>query len=77
MCGDEDLFKTMTVSSNLKLNLACQTSADVKGKGTVHLSVSGDKGDRLIEFKDTLYVPDFRTNFVSVAKITRTRSYFS
>ncbi|XP_012155337.1 uncharacterized protein LOC105664634 [Ceratitis capitata] len=47
-----------------------QACADVKGKGTVQLRVAGGMGERQIEFKNTLFVPDLRTNLISVAKIT-------
>lgn len=70
LCGDYDRFDTMSESSNVKLNLASQASTQVKGRGIVHLPVSSNNGYKLFEFKDTLYVPDLRTNLISVAKIT-------
>lgn len=70
LCGDKNLFKTFIATSKTKLNLASQASAEVKGKGVVHVSVANDSGDELVEFKETLYVPDLRTNLISVAKIT-------
>jgi len=52
------------------LKLASQASTDVKGYGAVRLSVIGNSSPRLIEFNNTLFVPDLRTNLISVAKIT-------
>ncbi|CAD6208554.1 GSCOCG00010547001-RA-CDS, partial [Cotesia congregata] len=70
LCGDQECFKSMSESSNIKLILASQASTQVKGKGVVHLPVSSSSGYKVYEFKDTLYVPDLRTNLISVAKIT-------
>ncbi|XP_036345982.1 uncharacterized protein LOC118755242, partial [Rhagoletis pomonella] len=70
LCGDVSSFSFISKSSKAKLNLASQACADVKGKGIVQLRVAGDDGERQIEFKNTLFVPDLRTNLISVAKIT-------
>lgn len=70
LCGDKERFKLIEKSDKVKLNLASEAFAEVKGKGVVHVSVASDKGPRLIEFKDTLYVPNLRMNLISIAKIT-------
>lgn len=33
------------------------------------ISAATDEGKRLVEFRNTLYVPDLRSNLISVAKI--------
>uniref|UniRef100_W8B6G9 Retrovirus-related Pol polyprotein from transposon TNT 1-94 n=1 Tax=Ceratitis capitata TaxID=7213 RepID=W8B6G9_CERCA len=71
LCGDKYMFKMMKMSPKAKLNLASQqASADVRGKGSVHLSVIGADGQRVAEFQNTLFVPELRTNLISVAQIT-------
>lgn len=66
LCGEKDLFEDFESFSKVKLNLASQASAEVIGKGVVKLQVS----DQIFQFKNTLFVPDLRSNLVSVAKIT-------
>lgn len=68
LCGNEELFTdTKNVSSGLKL--ANSTTTKVKAMGDVKITATVDKGDRNIRLMDTLYVPDLRTNLLSVAKI--------
>lgn len=72
LCGSDVLFNTINKASNVRLNLASDATIEVKGEGEVCISVSSDKGKgkKLIEFRDTLYVPNLRSNLISVAKIT-------
>lgn len=70
LCGDEDRFQSIGKCENGRLNLASQACAEVKGRGIVTMSVASNRGPRVIEFKDTLFVPDLRTNLISVTKIT-------
>lgn len=69
LCGDPERFLSISESPRMKLNLASQACAEVRGKGTVRVSVINDDSQKVIEFKDTLYVPDLRANLISVAKI--------
>lgn len=69
LCGDGKLFRSMGDSLKTRLKTS-DASAEIKGKGVVHISVSSDKGKKVLEYKDTLYVPELRTNLISVAKIT-------
>lgn len=70
LCGDRDSFDSLYLPAQGKLKLANQSSTDVQGCGAVKMSVTGDTSPRLIRFDNTLYVPDLRTNLISVAKIT-------
>lgn len=70
LCGDKDSFKYLNASTYGKINLASQASNKIKGKGTVGLSVANGKDLRSVEFLDTLFVPELRSNLISVAKIT-------
>lgn len=69
LCGDLSLFISINKSTNCKLNLASHASAEVKGTGVVQISASCEMKNRLIEFNNTLYVPDLRTNLISVSRI--------
>lgn len=51
------------------LNLANKGSTNVKGKGTVTLQINTDKEKRNIKLENTLYMPDLRSNLMSVSKI--------
>ncbi|GBP28155.1 Retrovirus-related Pol polyprotein from transposon TNT 1-94 [Eumeta japonica] len=70
LCGDKQLFKSFNEETNGRINLASQASSEIKGKGTVNLLVSNGKQLRSVGFSNTLFVPDLRSNLVSVAKIT-------
>lgn len=70
LCADEDVFSSMSKSTKITLNLASQASAKVEGTGLVILAVPSSDGQRSIELKNTLFVPDLRTNLISVSKIT-------
>lgn len=54
LCGDRDHFNSFEASDKARLNLASEASAEIKGKGVVHVSVANDCGHRLMEFKDPL-----------------------
>lgn len=40
LCGDEELFESINDSSKIKLNLASQASAEVKGNDVVSVAVT-------------------------------------
>lgn len=62
-------FKNIETITGI-LKLASNVTTEVKGKGIVRMSASNGKSSQIIEFKDTLYVPNLRTNLISVSKIT-------
>lgn len=70
LCGDDVLFEKINKAPKVRVNLASDATTEVKGKGEVRVTVGYDNGQKLLEFRDTLYVPDLRTNLVLVAKIT-------
>lgn len=70
LCSDDVLFEKIDKAAKVKLNLASDATTEVKGRGDVRVSVGCDDGHKLFEFRNTLYVPDLRTNLMSVAKIT-------
>ena len=41
-----------------------------QAKGTVNLVIPGTKSEKQFNFQDVLYVPDIRTNLMSVSRIT-------
>jgi len=70
LCGDEESFQRIRESSRNKLNLASHAVAEIRGEGEVILNAATEQKERVVQFRNTLYVPDLRTNLVSVAKIT-------
>ena len=52
----------------MKVNLANFASTKVEGRDIV--KILAENQHRLVEFQNTLFVPDLRANLVSVAKIT-------
>lgn len=69
LCGEKNLFDKIDFSATGRLNLASRSSTVVEGSGSVRMPVTGDQGRRVIELQNTFFVPDLRTNLVSVAKI--------
>lgn len=70
LCNDFNSFHGNIEEYNGKLRLATNLNAEVQGKGLVTLLVSNGSSAQLVEFKETLYVPDLRTNLISVAKLS-------
>ncbi|KAH0818354.1 hypothetical protein GEV33_004437 [Tenebrio molitor] len=67
MCSEKAKFQEMKTPKVQTLNLANSCSTKIVGSGTVQLSVEENLTVRLDE---TLYVPDLRSNLLSVAKMT-------
>lgn len=67
LCCNESAF-THTSKINSKLNLANNSTTLVTAKGDVRISVTKNMKEA-VTLKDTLYVPDLRTNLISVSKI--------
>lgn len=66
ICHNQSVFEKIQ-DSKLTLNLATTDSTEIHGTGTVKLDVS-DKVTAVL--RDTLFVPNLRSNLLSVAKIT-------
>lgn len=67
MCRDQSAFEEINEQNRLTLNLATMDSTKIQGTGIVKLNVS-DKVTAVL--KNTLFVPNLRSNLLSVAKIT-------
>ncbi|KRY08168.1 hypothetical protein T12_17085 [Trichinella patagoniensis] len=52
------------------LSLANNKSTEIMGTGTANLEIPGSDEMRSVKLHNTLYVPDLRSNLLSVAKIT-------
>lgn len=71
LCKDKGMFTSFTqVSSDL--NLADGTGTQVRGKGEVKINVSIDGTDKIIKLENALFVPNLKTNLISVSKIVDT-----
>lgn len=69
LCNDGGRFTQSSDIKHATLNLANHTSAEVKGRGTVRIETTNGETVKGIQLKDTLHVPDLRSNLMSVAKI--------
>lgn len=70
MCRDVNAFKRIDRSGVGKLNLADSKCAEIAGKGQVTTTMRANGERKTVDFNETLYVPDLRTNLASVSKIT-------
>lgn len=67
MCADKLKFNSLKSPGAKVLHLANSNSTEIKGSGIVKLRTNTGFTAKL---EDTLYVPDLRSNLLSVAKIT-------
>jgi len=70
MCNDVGVFKDINSCERGKLKLANDACAEIEAKGTVSFTANVKGTDKTVRFLDMLYVPDFRTNLISVSRIT-------
>lgn len=70
MCKDRNRFVNLQTVVNQKVRFANDKLSDIKGIGTVYLSLA--EGTRLhrIKLENTLYVPELSTNLFSASKAT-------
>ncbi|KAL7295760.1 hypothetical protein TKK_0011103 [Trichogramma kaykai] len=68
LCKDKHCFDCLSDTSD-NLNLANNGSTNIEGKGVVKLQVITDNQNRSVRLEDALYVPDLRSNLLSVCKI--------
>lgn len=64
LCNDKSALSNVT-EKQCDLKLASNSTTAVKAKGDIQFEIA----DKKVILKDTLYVPDLRTNLISVAKI--------
>lgn len=67
MVNDIKQFIEYKEIKNVKLNMANEDTINVKGRGIVKLKL---ESGHIIKLLDVLYVPDLRSNLISVSKIT-------
>lgn len=68
LCNNRDSFLRFQ-NTDSKIKLANASTAEVKARGDVGLKVCHEKINKSINLENTLYVPELRTNLMSVAKI--------
>lgn len=69
MCGNPGKFEEIKEPAQRRLNLASNASTSIDGTGLVRLTIRNGKEKKTVNLKDSLYVPDLRTNLLSVSKI--------
>lgn len=70
MCRDRSAFAEIDLKGRGKLNLASNAITEFKAKGVANLMTNVNGCEKIVEFRDALYVPDLRTNLISVGRIT-------
>ena len=69
MCNDRSAFSSLDCTTSRSLNLASSVSTEIKGKEHISTSVKTNGQVKRLDCHDVLYVPDLRTNLMSVSKI--------
>ncbi|KAG5325816.1 POLX protein, partial [Pseudoatta argentina] len=70
LCRDTRDFSEISNVANGTLNLATKASTEIKARGTVLFTGDVNGITKRVSVKDTLHVPELRTNLLSVGKIT-------
>lgn len=71
LCNELKNFDRISDSKCENLNLANNSSTEIIAKGDIKLNAKLSGESKIIKLCDTLYVPDLRTNLMSVGKITK------
>ncbi|KAL2327051.1 hypothetical protein Fmac_020478 [Flemingia macrophylla] len=66
MCGDESLFKTLSKVESGSIFFGDALKVTVKGRGTIWYQ---QKNRRIGEIRDVYYVPDLKSNILSMRQI--------
>ena len=67
---NEDDFSDLQQMRSQKLRMANESSTEIIARGSVHIRVNSGQKEKSVELVDALFVPDLRTNLMSVGKIT-------
>ena len=66
MCGDENLFKELTKVDVGHISFGDASKVAVKGRGTIWYL---QKNNRVGEIRDVYYVPDLKSNILSMGQL--------
>jgi hypothetical protein len=69
MCSSKDQFQNIAQNDQL-LNFANHSFTKIRGTGNVKIKVSNENNLRSVNLNNVMYVPDLRSNLLSVGKIT-------
>jgi len=69
VCGNENNFTDITGTARGVLNLANNSATAIEARGKVSFQIRENAKVKNIDLQDTLFVPDLRTNLLSVGKI--------
>ena len=70
LCGNAGDFTNLVETARGKINLANNMSTEIKARGNVSIAASVNGRVTNVDINDALYVPDLRSNLLSVGKIT-------
>jgi transposase InsO family protein len=69
LCLDRAVFITYVPTPNTKVYGIGNHALDVKGKGTVILSVKVDRKEKELRLKNVLHTPDAKTSLLSISRL--------
>jgi 23S rRNA-/tRNA-specific pseudouridylate synthase len=69
VCSSKDQFQNIAQNDQV-LNLANHSFTKIRGTGNVKIKVSNENNLRTVNLNNVMYVPDLRSNLLSVGKIT-------
>lgn len=69
MCSEDNYSTKINSQTTGKVHLASNTYAEIKGKGPITFTAEHGGRETCINLTEALYVPDLRTNLLSVGKI--------
>jgi len=72
MCSSIQKFDVLKEPSQRRLNLANNASASIDGTESVSIDIQNGNEAKTIKLKDILYVPELRTDLLSISKIAGT-----
>jgi 23S rRNA-/tRNA-specific pseudouridylate synthase len=69
MCSSKDQFQNIAQNDQV-LNLTNHSFTKIRRTGNVKIKVSNENNLRSVNLNNVMYVPDLRSNLLSVGKIT-------
>ena len=68
---DADLFRDLDVSKTGKVECANGIESNIKGRGSItFFGKDNQRQDQILEFEESLYVPQYTKNLVSVENVS-------
>lgn len=70
MCHEKEKFCDFTPLANQYVKVAANQTMEIRGKGTIRLTISDGSKEKKIRLEKVLYVPELSANLMSISKMT-------